>query len=75
MPNVAKDAFEKEAIKQLKSGKDYYEEITEKDGKPVLRAATAVPVVMKKCTMCHPHYEDAKKGAAIGAVSYTLPIE
>jgi len=73
--NVANDDFEKEGVKQLKAGKDYYEQVTDKDGKPVLRAMTAVPVVMQKCTICHPHYADAKKGEAIGAVSYTLPIE
>ena len=73
--NVAKDAFEKAGVKQLKAGKDYYEEIVEKKGKPYLRAMTPVPVVMQKCVMCHPHYAKAKKGEAIGAVSYTLPIE
>ncbi len=73
--NVAKDTFEKAGVKQMKAGKDYYEEIIQKDGKPYLRAMTPVPVVMQKCVMCHPHYADAKKGEAIGAVSYTLPIE
>ena len=73
--NVAKDDFEKQGVSQLKSGKDYYEEIIEKEGKPFLRAMTPVPVVMQKCVMCHPHYADAKKGAAVGAISYTLPIE
>lgn len=73
--NVADDAFEKTGIKKLKAGQDYYEEIVTKDGKPVLRAITAVPVVMKKCILCHPHYEDAKKGEAIGAISYAIPIE
>jgi hypothetical protein len=73
--NVAKDAFEKEGVRQLKAGKNYFEEVIEKDGKPFLRAMTPVPVVMQKCVMCHPNYADAKKGAAIGAISYTLPIE
>jgi hypothetical protein len=73
--NVAKDEFEKQGVSQLKAGKDYYEQIVEKDGKPFLRAMTPVPVVMQKCVMCHPHYADAKKGAAVGAISYTLPIE
>jgi hypothetical protein len=72
--NVAQDDFEKEGIKQLKSGKDYYEQIVRKEGKPYLRAMTAIPVVMDKCVMCHPHYKDAKKGEAIGALSYTVPI-
>jgi hypothetical protein len=73
--NTAQDDFEKQGVNQLKAGKDYYEQIVEKDGKPFLRAMTAVPVVMQKCVMCHPHYADAKKGAAIGAISYTMPIE
>jgi hypothetical protein len=30
--------------------------------------------VLKKCIMCHPHYEDAKKGAAVGALTYKLPL-
>lgn len=73
--NVAKDAFEKEGIKKLKAGKDYYEQIVEKDGKPYLRAITAVPVVLDKCILCHPHYKDAKKGEPVGALSYTVEIE
>jgi hypothetical protein len=30
---------------------------------------------MEKCVMCHAHYADVKKGAPIGAISYSLPIE
>jgi len=73
--NTARDDFDHEAIKQLKSGKSYYEQVIEKDGKRELRAATPVPVVMQKCTMCHPHYKHAKKGEPIGLLSYTLSIE
>lgn len=73
--NVADDAFEKRAVKELKAGKDYVDEVVRRDGKPVLRAATPVPVVMQKCVMCHPHYKDVEKGAAIGTISYTVPIE
>lgn len=73
--NVARDEFEKQGVAQLKAGKEYFEQVTEKNGKPYLRAMTPVPVVMQKCVMCHPNYEDAKKGAAIGALSYTVPIE
>jgi hypothetical protein len=49
--------------------------VIEKDGKRELRAATAIPVVLQKCVMCHPHYKDAKKGEPIGLLSYTLSIE
>ena len=73
--NSAKDDFERRAVKELKAGKSYYEQVTKKDNKPVLRAATPIPVVMQKCVMCHPHYADAKKGEPIGLLSYTLPIE
>jgi len=73
--NVAQDDFEKAAIKALKSGKPYYEQVVEKDGKRYLRAATPIPVVMKKCTLCHPNYEHAKAGEPIGALGYTLLVE
>ena len=73
--NTARDSFDREAIKQLKSGKGFYDQIEEKDGKRFLRAATPVPVVMTKCIMCHAHYADAKEGEPIGLLSYTMPIE
>ncbi len=73
--NSPKDAFEKQAVKQLKAGKSYVDEVITKDGKPYLRAATAIPVVMKKCVMCHDHYADVPEGQAIGALGYTIPIE
>lgn len=73
--NTAQDDFEKHAVKTIAGGKDYVERVETKDGVRYLRAATAVPVVLQKCTMCHPHYSDAKKGQAIGALSYRLKIE
>jgi hypothetical protein len=73
--NVAKAAFEKEGLKRLKAGDAYYEEVAEKDGKWELRALTPVPVVLKKCIMCHEHYAKAKPGEPIGAISYIVPIE
>ena len=73
--NVAKDDFERDGIKKLKTGKRIVDEVQVVDGKPQLRALTAVPVVMKKCIMCHEHYADAKKGEPVGAISYTIPIE
>jgi hypothetical protein len=72
--NVAKDAFEKEGIRQMKLGKSFYEQVERKDGKSYLRAMTPVPVVMDKCIMCHEHYKNAKQGEAIGALSYKVPI-
>lgn len=70
--NVAKTAFEKQAVKKLNDGEDYYSEIAEKDGQPVLRAATRVPVVMKQCLTCHP---GNKEGDLIGALVYEVPIK
>jgi len=73
--NTARDAFDREAIKRLKSGQGYYDQVEQEEGKRFLRAATPVPVVMKKCVMCHEHYADAKEGEPIGLLSYTVPIE
>lgn len=73
--NIAKDDFEKEGIKRLKGGAELHEQVVTRDGEPFLRTLTPVPVVMKKCVMCHPHYKDAKEGEPIGAISYTVPIE
>ena len=73
--NAPSDDFEKEAIKQLKAGKPYYEQVVTQDGVRHLRAATIVPVVLEKCAICHAHYKDAKKGEAIGAIAYKLKIE
>jgi hypothetical protein len=73
--NAPADDFEREAIKQLKAGKTYYDQVVEgKDGRQ-LRAATHVPVVMKKCIMCHDHYKQVKEGGAIGALCYKIRIE
>ncbi len=73
--NLPRDAFEKKAIAHLKAGNGYYEQIVEKNGKRYLRAATAVPVVMQKCTMCHENYKSVKAGEPIGALSYTVEIK
>lgn len=73
--NTAKTEFEKSAVKSLKAGKTWYEEIETVDGKRYLHAATPIPVVMDKCVMCHDNYADAKKGQAIGALGYRIPIE
>lgn len=70
--NVAKSAFEKEAVAKIKGGKPYVEEIGTSKGKPVLRAATVVPVVMKACINCHPGH---KEGDVLGFISYEVPIK
>jgi hypothetical protein len=73
--NVARDAFDREAIKQLKTGRGFYDQVEKKEGKRYLRAATPIPVVMKKCVMCHDNYANVKKGEPIGLLSYTIEIE
>ena len=73
--NAAQTDFEKAAVQAIKGGKNYYEQVVEIDGQPHLQAATPIPVVSKKCTLCHPHYADVKDGQAIGAIGYTIRIE
>ena len=73
--NVANDDFEKEGIKRLQAGAPGYEQVVRVDGKDHLRAMTPVPVVMKKCVMCHDNYKLAKEGEPIGVLGYTIPIE
>ena len=73
--NLAKDKFEKKAVEELKKGKATYEQVETRDDGRYLRFATAVPVVMDKCVMCHESYKDAKPGEAIGALTYTLKIQ
>ncbi|TWT99091.1 hypothetical protein Pla108_00240 [Botrimarina colliarenosi] len=67
--------FEQRAVDVIKKGEAYYDEVFTEDGKRYLRAATAIPVVLPKCVMCHPHYEDAAPGAAIGVLGYKSLIE
>ena len=69
--NVAHTDFEKKAVAEIKGGKAYYEEVGEKDGKPVLRAATVVPAVMRQCVTCHAK----KQGAVLGAIVYEVPLK
>jgi len=73
--NAPKDEFEKAAVAKLKAGGVWHEEIVEQDGKKYLRAATPVPVVMQKCTLCHDHYAQVPAGQAIGAIGYKIAIE
>ena len=71
--NLPRTAFEKAAVAQINQGEPYYDEVgTDNAGKPVLRAATIVPVVMKQCINCHP---GLKEGELMGAIVYELPIK
>jgi hypothetical protein len=69
--NVAKTDFEKKAVAAMKEGKAYFEEVGEENGKPVFRAATVVPAVMKECAVCH----KVKEGTLLGTIVYELPIK
>jgi len=72
--NLPKTAFEKTAVKQLLAGKPAYDEVVTEGNKRYLLAATAIPVVMDKCILCHESYRTVKKGQAIGALGYKVPI-
>ncbi|MFO0820085.1 MAG: DUF3365 domain-containing protein [Pirellulales bacterium] len=73
--NSPRDDFEKEAIRRLKMGEATVERVEKREGGRVLRMATPIPVVLDKCVLCHEAYKSAKKGEAIGALSYTLRVE
>lgn len=70
--NAPQDDFEKKAEQKLLEGEASYEEVVNENGKRYLRMATAVPVVMEKCVMCHANFED--KEGAIGALSYKIAV-
>lgn len=70
--NVAKSDFEKKAVAELKRGAAYYDELGTNGGKPVYRAATMVPAVMKQCASCHGH---VKVGDKLGALIYEIPVK
>lgn len=72
--NLPKDGFEKKSIEQLLEGKTFVDEVVVEGDKKFLLAATAIPVVMEKCIMCHENYRNLPKGKAIGALSYKVPI-
>jgi hypothetical protein len=73
--NLPKEGFEKKAIAELLAGKPSYDQVITEDGKRYLLAATAIPVVMEKCIMCHENYRNVEKGKAIGAISYKVPVQ
>lgn len=70
--NAPQDDFERNAKTNILQGATSHERVVTKGGKDYLRMATAVPVVMEKCVMCHANFK-GKKGA-IGAIGYTVPL-
>jgi hypothetical protein len=73
--NAPKDGFEKRAVKKLLAGESYYDEVVTERDKKFLLAATPIPVVMDKCTLCHDNYKGVAAGKAIGALGYRIPIQ
>ena len=73
--NVAISEFEKRAIKQLKNGSAFVDETVVDKNKRFLLAATPIPVVMEKCTMCHSNYDFDDKSMVVGALTYRVPID
>jgi len=73
--NVAISDFEKRAIKELKAGNTFVDETVTDNEKRYLLAATPIPVVMEKCTMCHSNYDFEEKGIVIGALTYRIPVD
>lgn len=66
-PNhLAKDAFEKEAVTALRSGKDRYEKVE----RGRLRVATVIPLG-GGCFSCH--WSDAKIGSR-AALTFSIPV-
>lgn len=72
--NAPKEGFEQRAIAKLLAGQPAYDEVVTEKGKQYLLAATAIPVVMDKCTLCHENYKGLPAGKAIGALGYKVPI-
>lgn len=70
--NAPKSDFEKEAVKHIRSGEPYYDRVVGEGKDRRLQAATAVPVVMKECGICH---GDRKVGDTLGFLRYEVPIK
>ncbi len=66
------DAFERDAINAMISGRTYFEKIETVDGKAHLRAVTSVHAVMKGCISCHP---SSRVGDLLGGIAYTIALE
>ncbi len=73
--NVAKSEFEKRAVELLVKGKPFIDETVTENDKRYLLAATPIPVVMEKCTMCHSDYDMDEEGQVVGALTYKVPID
>lgn len=72
--NSPKEGFEERAIEKLLGGVTSYDEVEQDGDQKFLRVATAIPVVMEKCILCHENYRNVPEGQAIGALGYRVPI-
>jgi hypothetical protein len=66
------DAFERDAINAMISGRTYFEKIEKIEGKDHLRAVTSVHAVMKGCISCHP---SSRVGDLLGGIAYNIALE
>jgi hypothetical protein len=73
--NAPNDGFEKSAIAKIVGGETSVNEVVTENGRRYLLGATALPVVMDKCTLCHENYKNVPAGRAIGALGYKIPIQ
>ena len=70
--NAPKDAFEEAAKEKILAGGATHEEVVTIEDTRYLRKATAVPVVLERCVMCHGNF--AGNDGAIGSLMYTVPL-
>src|ERR687896_422921 len=70
--NTPKKGFETRAKEKILAGAANYSEVVEEEGKRYVQMATAVPVVIEKCVMCHSNFKG--KAGAIGALSYKMTV-
>jgi len=70
--NTPKKGFETRAKEKILAGAANYSEVVEEEGKRYVQMATALPVVIEKCVMCHSNFKG--KAGAIGALSYKMTV-
>jgi hypothetical protein len=70
--NAPRTDFEKEAAREINSGKPYFDRVVGEGKARRLLTATVVPVVMQKCADCHTH---RKVGDVLGFIRYDIPIK
>ena len=66
------DAFERDAVNAMISGRTYFEKIEKIEGKDHLRAVTSVHAVMEGCISCHP---SSRVGDLLGGIAYNIALE